>query len=88
MKDKEKPVGLTKDVGWQFGIRKTFQYSQEYLWDFLFSDKVLKIWLGGLEDELKINQPFKTREGIEGFVRVLKPYSPMEHRVGPGLSPS
>lgn len=75
MKEKEKRVGLTKDVGWQFGLRKTFQYSQEHLWDFLFSDKGLKIWLGELEDELEIKQGFKTKEGIEGFIRVFKPYS-------------
>lgn len=75
MRDKEKTVGLTKDVGWQFGLRKTFQYSQENIWDFMFSDKGLRIWLGELEERLKINRPFKTREGIEGVVSVFKLYS-------------
>ncbi len=51
MKRQEKTVGLTKDVGWKFGLRKTFPYSQEYLWDFMFSDKGLKIWLGELSEE-------------------------------------
>ena len=39
MKTQEKPVGLTKDVGWQFGLSKKFPYSQEYLWDFMFQRK-------------------------------------------------
>jgi hypothetical protein len=75
MKTQEKPVGLTKDVGWQFGLRKTFPYSQEYLWDFMFSSKGLKIWLGELKEELEIKTTYKTKDGIEGLVRVFKPYS-------------
>lgn len=75
MKRQEKPVGLTKDVGWQFGLRKTFLYSQEYLWDFMFSDEGLKIWLGELREELEIKKAYKTKEGIEGLVKVFTPYS-------------
>lgn len=75
MKRQEKPVGLTKDVGWQFGLRKTFPCSQEYLWDFMFSDKGLKIWLGEPKEELEIKKAYKTTEGIEGLVRVFTPYS-------------
>jgi hypothetical protein len=75
MKRQEKPVGLTKDVGWQFGLRKTFPYPQKFLWDFMFSDKGLKIWLGKLNKELELKKNYKTKEGIEGIVRVFKPYS-------------
>ena len=75
MKTQKKTIGLTKDVGWQFGLRKTLPYSQGYLWDFMFSEKGLKIWLGEFDEELEIKKPFKTKEGIEGFVRVFKPYS-------------
>lgn len=75
MKKQEKPVGLTKDVGWQFGLRKTFLYSQEYLWDFMFSDEGLKIWLGELREELEIKKAYKTKEGIKGLVKVFTPYS-------------
>lgn len=56
MKTQENPVGLTKDVGWQFGLRKTFPCSQEYLWDFMFSDKGLKIRLGELDEEVEIRK--------------------------------
>ncbi len=75
MKKQEPPIGLTKDVGWQFGLRKTFPYSQEYLWDFMFSDKGLKIWLGELDEELEIKKTYKSKDGIEGLVRVFKSYS-------------
>lgn len=70
-----KPVGLTKDVGWEFGLRKTFPYPQAYLWDFMFSDKGLKAWLGELQEELELKKAYRTAEGIEGMVTVLVPYS-------------
>ena len=75
MKTQEKPIGLTKDVGWQFGLRKTFPYSQGYLWDFMFSKKGLKIWLGEFDEELEVKKSFKTKDGIEGLVRVFTPHS-------------
>ncbi|MFC4874711.1 SRPBCC domain-containing protein [Negadavirga shengliensis] len=75
MKKTAKQVGLTKDVGWQFGLRKTFPYPQEWLWDFMFSDKGLAIWLGRLEGKLEVKKKYRTKEGIEGLVRVFTPYS-------------
>ena len=75
MKTPEKLIGLTEDVGWQFGLRKTFSYFQEYLWDFMFSEKGLKVWLGEMEEELAIKKAYKTKEGIEGVVGVFTPYS-------------
>lgn len=75
MNMQEKQIGLTKDVGWQFGLRKTFAYSQKSLWDFMFSDKGLTIWLGELNDELEVKKQYNTHDGIEGQVRVLTPYS-------------
>lgn len=75
MKTQEKTIGLTKDVGWQFGLRKTLPYSQKYLWDFMFSDKGLKIWLGELNEKLETKKAYKTNAGTEGFVSVFTPYS-------------
>lgn len=75
MSIQEKQVGLTKDVGWQFGLRKAFACSQESLWDFMFSSKGLAIWLGELSDELEVKKLYKTLDGIEGLVRVFIPYS-------------
>ena len=70
-----KQVGKTKDVGFQFGLRKTFPISKEEMWDFLFSENGLKIWLGNLITDFEFKNHYETEDGITGFVRVLKPYS-------------
>lgn len=71
----EKPIGQTKDVGFQFGIRKTIAVSSEKVWDFLFSENGLKIWLGNLKSALELKNEFETKNGIKGLVRVFKPNS-------------
>ncbi|WP_273567119.1 SRPBCC domain-containing protein [Maribacter halichondriae] len=68
-------VGKTKDVGYQFGLQKTFAISEIAAWDFMFSDNGLKIWLGDLKTDFLLKENYKTKSGIEGFVRVFKPYS-------------
>ena len=42
-------VGKTKDAGFQFGARKTFDLDFHKAWDFLFSKEGLKVWLGSVE---------------------------------------
>jgi hypothetical protein len=69
----KKQIGKTKDVGFQFGIRKTLPVSSEKAWDFLFSESGLKIWLGNLKNSLEIKKVYETENGITGFVRVFKP---------------
>jgi len=71
----ESQVGKTKDVGFQYGIRKTIPVSTEKVWDFLFSENGLKIWLGDLKSELELKKEFETENGIKGLVRVFKPNS-------------
>jgi uncharacterized protein YndB with AHSA1/START domain len=71
----ENQVGKTNDVGFQFGIRKTFSVSTEKVWDFLFSESGLKIWLGNLKSDLELKKGFETHNGIKGLVRVFKPNS-------------
>jgi activator of HSP90 ATPase len=71
----KKSIGLTKDVGYQFGLRKTFSKSIESTWDFMFSKPGLTIWLGELENDLELNKDFKTLDDVIGFVRILKPLS-------------
>ena len=74
MERRNKQIGKTKDVGWQFGLRKTLSLSQESVWDFMFSEQGLKIWLGELEQELEVKKHYKTKSGIDGLIRVFKPY--------------
>ena len=71
----EKQLGQTKDAGFQLGIRKTFPVLTEKVWDFLFSKRGLKIWLGNLKNELEIKKEYETENGISGLVRVFKAYS-------------
>jgi uncharacterized protein YndB with AHSA1/START domain len=71
----EKQTGKTKDVGFQFGIRKTIPIPTEKVWDFLFSKHGLKIWLGNLKNELEIKKTFETDDGVTGLIRVFKPNS-------------
>ena len=71
----EKQRGQTKDVGFQFGLRKTFSITTEEAWDFCFSEEGLKIWLGDLESELELKKTYQAKNGISGLVRVLKPNS-------------
>lgn len=70
-----KQIGQTKDVGFQFGLQKTFSVEFEKMWDFMFDGKGLEIWLGKLEYDLAIDKNFQTKDGIEGFVRVFKHHS-------------
>lgn len=68
-------VGKTKDAGFQFGVRKTFNLPSEQAWNFLFSDAGLKIWLGNLTSGLQQKKEFTTVEGVTGYIRVLKMFS-------------
>ena len=68
-------IGQTKEVGFQFGLRKTFSVPLESVWDYMFSEQGLKIWLGEIENELEIDRQFITKEGVEVLVRVFKPMS-------------
>ncbi|MEM6525075.1 MAG: ATPase [Bacteroidota bacterium] len=71
----EAQVGKTKDVGYQFGIQKTFLISAKQAWDFMFSDDGLKIWLGELQTDFSLRENYRTKSGIAGFVRIFEPYS-------------
>ena len=49
--EKVKMVGQTKDTGWQFGVRKSVSLNLNEVWDFMFSEKGIKIWLKGADKE-------------------------------------
>ncbi|WP_333862725.1 hypothetical protein [Sphingobacterium sp.] len=42
-------IGLTKDAGWQFGIRKTVPTNVKTLWEVFFSDRGLGTWATGVD---------------------------------------
>jgi uncharacterized protein YndB with AHSA1/START domain len=73
---KMKEAGKTKSVGYEIGVRKTFQIPLEKAWKILFSEEGIHIWLGDAKNnDIKVNQSFSTSDGIAGQVRVLKPFS-------------
>jgi hypothetical protein len=62
-------TGLTKDAGWEVGVRQTVFASQPSVWEFLFGDG-LAVWLGDI-DELPTEKgaAFTTRDGVSGVIR-------------------
>lgn len=71
-----KPVGLTKDAGYQVGARRTLAVPHPEAWDFIFSPEGLNIWLGPTANgELREKGPYQLEDGAVGEVRVFKPGS-------------
>jgi activator of HSP90 ATPase len=48
---KGKTTGLTKDAGYQVGVRKTIEGSHLDVWNFLLSNTGLEIWLGNIDPD-------------------------------------
>lgn len=73
--EKGREIGETKDVGFEVGIQKTVNTTKEQLWDYLLSKEGLRTWLGNIDQiDWKKGVKFNTDEGIEGEIRVFKPY--------------
>ena len=71
-----KPVGLSRDSGWMAGARKTFRISTAAAWEFLLSDKAVRVWLGGLpESKLAKRVDYRLADGTHGRVTVFEPGS-------------
>jgi hypothetical protein len=69
-------VGLTKDTGWQVGLRRTFPVPVEEMWDLLISPQGMQIWLGcGEPFELNKGATYQLNDGTTGEVRVVKTLS-------------
>lgn len=70
------PIGLTKDVGWQVGVRKTFAISPAAAWELITSEEGMRAWLG----ELPGFQPdkgaaYQLDDGTHGEITVYEPGS-------------
>jgi uncharacterized protein YndB with AHSA1/START domain len=71
MKD-HKPVGQTKDAGFQIGVRKTFAVDRNKLWAFILSKKGVELWFGDIAAELPYQIPFNSAKGMEGLITTLQ----------------
>ena len=69
-------VGQTKDVGFQIGVRKTFEVGLERAWQLITSPQGMDVWLGGGASlRLEKGATYQTCEGARGELRVLKAHS-------------
>ncbi len=72
----ENLTGLTRDTGWQIGVRRTIIVPAEKLWDFMLSKRGLGIWLGkGLEIPFEKGNEYKLTDGTTGKIKVFQPGS-------------
>lgn len=71
--DSHKNIGLTKTVGYQVGVRKTFPISQQQAWSLITGEEGLNAWLGGGGNIiLKPGHQYRTIVGT-GEIRIVKP---------------
>lgn len=69
----KKVVGLTKNVGFQFSITKTYAVSVNKAWDFLLSESGVSMWLGYINfNDFELNNPLITKAGLEAKITIFK----------------
>jgi uncharacterized protein YndB with AHSA1/START domain len=61
------PTGLTKDAGWEVGVRKTVDAPPARVWEFLLGEG-LPIWLGNTTLTLEKGAPWATDDDIAGTI--------------------
>jgi len=68
-----RPTGLTKDVGYQIGVRRTLPIEHTDAWPLLTSEEGVKIWLGEASNlNFAKGEPYQLADGAIGEVRVFK----------------
>jgi uncharacterized protein YndB with AHSA1/START domain len=77
-------VGKTKDVGYEIGVRRTFEVSVDHAWAVITSPKGLAAWLGTGAPTLDKGVEYQTRDGAHGKVTVFKPGSHLRMSWQPG----
>jgi hypothetical protein len=66
-------TGLTKDTGYQIGVRRTIAFDAEIVCNYLFSDEGLSVWLGEFAyDNFGQDKDLITKEGVDFRVTSLK----------------
>lgn len=72
----KRPVGRTRDVGFQIGVRRTFTLPLEEAWRLVLSENGLEIWLGAISNpDLAEGTQYQLPDGTRGEVRVFSPNS-------------
>lgn len=69
-----KRTKIKKDLGFQVSVSKTFNFTTQIIWEFLLSEKGIKVWLGAISSsDFEIQKEFVTKQGIEGKLTVFVP---------------
>ncbi len=66
-------TGLTRDAGWQIGVRRTVPAGVDEVWALLRSPEGTAAWLGGPVEIAP--GPYRLDDGTDGEVRVDEPGS-------------
>lgn len=68
MNAKDDSTGLTKDAGWEVGVRRTVAAPLPAVWDFLLGDG-LALWLGPTTLPREKGVGYRTTDGVAGEIR-------------------
>jgi len=72
----KRPTGLTKDVGFQIGVRRTLPIHHADAWQLVTSEKGVNIWLGSTSElDFGKGARYRLADGSVGEVRVFSPNS-------------
>ncbi|HEV2529961.1 MAG TPA: SRPBCC domain-containing protein [Thermomicrobiales bacterium] len=69
----DRPTGLTKDAGWEIGVRRTLPVERDVLWRRLTGADGLALWLGpGAELPANRGDGWRGSDGSTGALRSLE----------------
>lgn len=84
-KRKERPVGKTKDVGFQVGVRRTVPIDYREAWQLVTSGDGLQAWLGDAPPlAFEEGETYELGDGATGEIRVFAPESHVRLTWQPG----
>lgn len=84
-RQKGRLVGLTKDVGWQIGVRRTLPIASAAAWRMVTSPEGVDLWLGGDPGlRWEKGKSYQLEDGSSGEVRVFTPDSNLRITWQPG----
>ncbi|MFG1928552.1 SRPBCC domain-containing protein [Cryptosporangium sp. NPDC048952] len=70
----ERPVGQTRDVGWEIGVSRTVSHGSAEVWSFLTSPEGVALWVGpGALLEPTKGARYTADDGTAGEVRSFRP---------------
>ena len=76
MENSNRPVGLTKDAGYQIGVRRTLHIRHDDAWRVLTSPVGVNIWLGSSSNlDFTEGSRYELSDGSRGEIRVFSPNS-------------